>query len=53
VTFEDDLRATEVLIAELEKSEDYDDLIARLEEIDARIKELLVELKKEAESAQP
>ena len=53
MTFEDDLRHTEALIAELEESEDYDDLIARLEEIDARIKELLVELKKEAESAQP
>ena len=53
MTFEDELRETEALIEQLEESEDYDELIARLEEIDGRLKELLGELKKDIESAQP
>jgi predicted ATPase len=50
---EDAVIPYEALIEALGESEDYDDLIARLEEIDEKIKELLVELKEEAERAQP
>jgi hypothetical protein len=54
VTLDDDLlRETEAMIEEIGDSQDHGELIAKLEEIDARIKELLAQIRKEAEGAQP
>ena len=56
MTFQDDLQETERMIDDLAACRDHDELIAKLEEIDTRMKQLLarVELaRKEAERAEP
>jgi hypothetical protein len=56
MTFQDDLNDAERMIDELSRSENYDELIAKLEEIDTRMKELVARIeqaRKEAERAEP
>ena len=56
MTIQDDLRETEKIIEELAQCQDHDELIAKLEEIDSRMKELLGRIeraRKDAERAEP